>query len=465
MKISWDEMIMLAASCLLLIALAWQYPASTTFPIGGDAATYITHVRTILNHPTQTFNILRGSWYPTMYAILSPAALIPFIDWPARFTLYMALGQIATGLAIGWLCYRLNGVKSAAFGIALWALTPVILTPFYEDGTLAQLWSLPFFILFFERLLANSPWGILITLMLVTTTHPISGVVLLITIAIASPSLWRIRTHLFAPEKKFINIILIISSSIFVLFCGLLIFHYKTFTIAYPPEHSSYTQELYHGFFASWVALAVIGYLAMVNKLKSKPQNLILIGSLIFATLLLAFNDYAGVGFWTRRLTPYLVIVTIAGAAYILPKLCNQVLVKNWLTVTVFIVLFASLGISVWNENAPRYRFYEAPGNYGRLLLGEEASILWLKNNVPPNSHIYSTIANRNTEWIPALTLLTWIPFEPDPVQQIKNHQDQAHSYVVYFKQREKVPPQYLNDPSHYKIIYQNNSAIILQPL
>ena len=465
MKISWDEAILLGAACLALIALAWQYPASTTFPIGGDAPAYITNLKTVLHHPTKIFGVLTNTWYPAMYAWLLPATALPIIDWPTRFTWWMAIGQIFTGLMVGWLCYRLGGLKSAAFGIALWALTPIVLTPFYEDGTLAQLWSLPFILLFFERFFANSPRGVIIALLLVLATHPISGLVLIASLLIATPSLMALRTKQSGQAQPMISLLVLLSAISTGLFLIVLTTRYQVLSVPFHPESSPYTRELIFGSFTAWTMLAVLGYAALTHKLRNQPAHIIVFGSFVFLSVLLAFNDQLGIGFWTRRLTCYLLLAIIIACAYILPRLLNKIITYPAISTAAALALFGALSISVWHENDGRYNHYQSPRNYGRLLVNERAAITWLQLYLPPGATVYSSTANRNTEWIAALTNVNWIPVDKDPIQNILASKIFQNSYAIYLTHQEEVPAEYKKDTAHYRVIYHNDSAYIIQVL
>jgi hypothetical protein len=145
---------LVALSCL--IAPAIQYPLSTTFPVGGDAAPHIATVQHILTKPIYSISRIAHSWYPATYILFSLNAFIPFISWTQLYPWWMALGQILTGLAIGLLIFRISGLRAAIIGIALWGMTPIALTSFFEDATMAQLWSLPWLVLFFEAVAMNS---------------------------------------------------------------------------------------------------------------------------------------------------------------------------------------------------------------------------------------------------------------------------------------------------------------------
>src|SRR5688572_729407 len=112
----------------LLFAIAAQYPLETTFPIGGDATRYILkllEVQTTANENgffAAGRELLTNTAYPGTQIILATSALLP-ISWPERFTWWMSLGHVASGLAIGYFAWRLAGWKAAAAGMAIWALT------------------------------------------------------------------------------------------------------------------------------------------------------------------------------------------------------------------------------------------------------------------------------------------------------------------------------------------------------
>src|SRR3990167_8492622 len=185
------------------------------------------------------------SWYPISYILFSINALNPFVYWPIAFSWWMTLGQVITGLAIGLLSFRLFGIRAAAIGIALWGMTPIALTSFFEDATMAQLWSLPWAILFFERLAARSRKGMILCFFLASFSHPITGLILLVTIIITAPQLWMSTSKLDAKERLLRKIYSYSAGVAILLALGIFATRYRIFLLSFNFESSKYLRELF----------------------------------------------------------------------------------------------------------------------------------------------------------------------------------------------------------------------------
>ena len=206
-KFSVFDTVLLFIASACLITTAAQYPLSTTFPMGGDGAAIIRNVQHINIRPLATLRTIVHSWYPAAYILFSINALIPFISWPILFSWWMAFGQILVGIALGFLCYRLAGARAAAIAIGLWALTPITMTSFFEDGTMAQLWSLIWITLFFERMAAKSTIGMIFFAFIAFFSHPITGLMLVATLCMTVPFSWISLPNLSKNQKTIRNIL------------------------------------------------------------------------------------------------------------------------------------------------------------------------------------------------------------------------------------------------------------------
>jgi hypothetical protein len=454
------NIVLLTIAVACLIATAIQYPLSTTFPIGGDAAAIISRVQHIFTNPINTFENIRHSWYPVSYILFSLNALNPFVYWPVAFSWWMAIGQILTGIALGLLAYRISGIRAAALAMAIWALTPITMTSFFEDGTMAQLWSLPWVLLFFERMLAKSLRGMIISCILLFFSHPVTAVIFLASTFVALPHILFTAKKSSSIEKRIRYIIL--WCSLGCIAAGLFFFATKPgiFNLAFTPESSKYSPELFHGFFLPWLLASIIGYLHMTIMHKKEWLFLVTLGSFLVVSFLFAINDQLGIGFWVNRLNAYLIICICLGGgvgfSYLLGQLRSPVL-------STLIAVFLLTGItgSVFHDNQNIYRRYESPSTYSRIHPDELAAISWAKEHIQPPSIILSSGLTRHYEWIPVLSRSSWQALKERDLFSVERYKTFEHPYLIFFTKKEKVPSWISEGSNTYHEIFRNNGAVI----
>ena len=441
----WSEILLYTIAVACLIATAVQYPLSTTFPIGGDAAAHINTVQHIFTDPLFALNKIANSWYPVAYILFSINAIIPHANWPIIFSWWMALGQILTGLALGVFVYRLSGPKASAIAIALWAMTPITMTSFFEDGTMAQLWSLPWIILFFERMLAKSYKGMAVFAFLALFSHPITALVLIATLAVSA--------MIFDKRVALLGLAITAIASIVIYF------RQDILQIS-SHEASKYIPELLHGFYLPWVLAALYGWFCIIKAHKQHALLLTTLGSFFAISLMLGANDLLGIGFWTNRLDAYIVIFTVIAGSTGLAEIFKNIQ-SPILTTCIASLLCVGLTMSAFHDNQNIYKRYESPSTYTRIHPQELESITWMNNNLPSNITLFTSGETRNYEWIPVLAHFTWALEKDDGRTLLQQSSGTQNPVVVFFTRKDNTPDDVSSNQAQYTLLYKNPSVQI----
>ncbi len=452
--------ILLIAAVACLIATAIQYPLSTTFPMGGDAAAIILRVQHVFTDPLGTFENIRHSWYPVSYILFSLNALNPFVYWPVAFSWWMALGQILTGAMLALLTYRIAGMRAAAISMAIWAMTPITMTSFFEDGTMAQLWSLPFILLFLERMYAKSIRGMVVAFILLFFSHPITAAVFIASTLVAFPNLLITPTLASTSEKNTRRILIwcfVASICAGALFLST---REEIFHLDFTPEASKYSPELFQGFFLPWLLASIVGFFQISSHNKKTRLFLITLTSFLVVSFLFAINDQLGIGFWTNRLNAYLLLCICIGAGVGFSSLQERL--RSPLA-TGLLTLFLVTGIcaSVFHDNQNIYRRSESPSTYSRIHPDELSAIEWMQKNIESTSTILSSNVTRHYEWIPVLSGIPWEPLREHELFSRSTHETFEHPFIVFFTKKEQVPEWIIQNARTYHEEFRNNGAVI----
>lgn len=398
----------------------------------------------LLEHPIQ---ILRHSNYPGSIIALAFSAILP-ISWPERFIWTMVTTYLATGLALGWLLYRHYTWREAAIGIAAWSLATTQITHHFEDGTLAQLLSLPIVLLCLERFLDKRPWQSLGLLLVSGALHPFSiiflPVALSISILVRLPW-WR---QLSLEEKNLFRVWAIVLPVI--LGVALLLHNQELFAIAY--EELPDLSHLSSNRFALVWWLAPLGF-ARLWWQKRDTLRSVTLSSFALTALILSQSHAGGLSPLPYRFESYLVLAVIIGFSLVVPTLLRLLFATTWTKAMAVIVMFGTLGTASWNANAFVFNFYESPSKYARIHPDEIAAMQWMQSNLPTTAHIGTTNENRHSEWIPIIAERSWTGF--DSVKDLLTNPN--ITYVTFLNHREKVPSPFINQQP----VYQNNGAII----
>ena len=458
-----------AVSLLLIFAL--QYPLSTTFPIGGDAASHIRAAQTVLaskQAPAAAITLLKHSNYPLSHPLLAAWAALP-LSWPDRFVWWITVGHILTGFSIGALLWRVGSWRAAAAGLAIWALSPVGINNHFEDGTAPQLWSLIFLILTFERLAAGSTWGTLAMVAATVGTHLLSGFVLIASLIMGTVLLLPVR-HRLAPHQATLIKYL---GALTALLAGLAIYKYlrgPAWPFIEQQSEDFFLLDILKSKFAPWLVLSIPGIAILISKLRhSLPASTSLL-SFFWLAFLLTTNSTLRVGLWENRFRTYFIVAVCLAAGLSLPHVSRSAFRSPAARLLFLGLLFTTLTALTWRDNSAVYRFYEDPSRNARLHPEVISAINWLGTNLPLTSFIASSSASRDAEWIPVLTPLNWqalndrhtLLTDQDGKLLTEKNTD-SFTHIIFLTQQESVNATMLAHPDLFPIVFQNPSAVIIK--
>ena len=459
--------LLVVSAFVVLLILTLQYPFSTSFPIGGDAAFYVRVARTLLGpaEVSEKITLLIRAPYPAAYVAAAASAVLP-LEWPERFTWLVTVTYIGVGGCLGLLLYRLHGAPAAASAMIIWALASIGITEHIEAATFAQLLSLAFLILFFERVAADSIVGIVVTFCAALLSHPLTGLVLLLTtLLVIIPGAGVVRSLPSARRTTYWILFALAMVSV-----GALVFKLgsnpNVLTNRFMADDNSFSlPDVMRTFFGPFLALTPLGFLYFARQPRENLLLKMLLISFFNVAVLLTFNHYLGVGLWTHRFQSFLVVSVTILSAIALPQLLRTVLPTTLLRGSFAIVFFGSLLLGTWHTNNHVFRYYEAPGNYARLHPGEEEGIRWMRQNLSSQSVVVTSNANRHPEWIPALTGMEWLSL-PHLNEEIKINEKLGEArvfgrpvYLAFFLNAEEVPSVFPAAP----VIFQNDDFRLIR--
>ncbi|MDA1169086.1 MAG: hypothetical protein O3A36_02000 [bacterium] len=462
----------LGLAVLLLAAMALQYPLSATFPIGPDAPAHIRDaLKLTKEYPGDAsgIKILLRSPYPLSVAMLSATRILP-ISWPERFTWWITMGHIAVGLMIGLFVYRIHDWQAAAIAISMWAPLTVTLNNHFESGTLPQLWSLAFLLLFFERVAARSIAGSVTTFLLVLISHPITAVLVVLSATVSLPILFIYKSKLLLQEQRQTKILL-----------GSLIIIYITSIVAFLHRYSSTTYWSgphfpFHDIVTSPLSilllLSIVGLIAMQKYLRKNIPLQVLFNSFQIITILLALNNLFGVDIWTYRFRSSVIVIMCISAAIALQALTSIVFTRKTTRVLFISSIIGIIALYAWQHNASVYARYEADDKYRRIHPDEKGASIWMKNHIPRDSFIVSTNVNRFSEWIPLYSNIRWEEigashplFNATNVELAGYVPKTAYTHIIFFLRREQIPVNIQSNPQMFENIHTNDGAIVYKIL
>jgi len=433
--------LVISTSLALLIATAIHYPLATTFPIGGDAASFIRDAK---QFPHQL------SRYPASQATFAAFAALP-LSWPDRYTWFAAFAFIAAGLSLGRLASRIGHWPAAAVAIVTWSTTLVSIQPHIEAGTLAQLTSLIPLFLFLERLFARAYKTATLFLLLTLLAHPLTGIISLLiaySVMIANAFKHKSFTIHFALPVILLTLLAV----------GILMDQQTFFTNVAAEKSPVPTNDSLRSHFAPAWILAPIGFILLLKKFKDHPLAIHSLITFALLSILFFYNQHLGLGVLTSRFSTYFLSLLTLLFALALPVLVRSSLQPKALQTAVPVLLLTCMYIPSLDSARYVFNYYESPSRYARLHPEELAAIDWMKNNLPSSSFIVSSEINRHTEWIPILTSLRWHGL-PDDLT-LSKLDSQKYTHAIYLKKREPLPPEVRD---RFSIIYDTKAAAILK--
>ncbi len=440
---------------VLLLFFSFLYPLSVNIPIGGDAPSHISTANSI--------TLLSRSPYPLSSLLFSLTRIIP-VSWPMRFEIFMATGYIATGLMLGLLLKKLAGNLSGALSILFWSLCSWDILTFFRDGTMAQLWSLFFVLLFIYLLNKKNLLLSSLTFLAIAFSHPASFAFVASVLLIATPFLVSHfnKVKFFVPLSLLISGILVLLTLLlfakFFPYSNLNKFHIQTYLLG----------ELAESRIGILLLSVPLGATFFVNDSAGSRRKIILL-VFAFASFVATFNHFFGVGAWERRFAPYFIISLLIFGTIGLAKLFTYISKNHFVHLVLLILFAAPLTTNAYFTARNYYRSFN--GQRSSMHAAEAEAYGWIKNNLDNNVLIMQTRnRGRGVEWLPALT-------------QRKNFilDDQATKYkllescgeilddltrvnvthVFFYTWTERIPDAYLNNPSIFPLLFKNDEVSI----
>lgn len=438
---------------ILLFVLAFQYPFSVTVPIGGDAP---SHVAT-----AQHLKLLLVSPYRLSSLLFAAMGALP-MSWLFRFTVFMAIGYTLSGLLLALLLRKIADNLTATLGLVFWAVSVWDVLPFYRDGTLAQLWSIPFLLLFFYAASTQRKKLLFVAWVCLYFAHPA-------TFAIVSLVLLLITPY-HAIKTKYGGIIMPLLATTALAFLGILIFFLfpKYFPYSNISEFVKYIsiKDFLETRVGTLFFLAPLGLLAFFsnNKLNIFTKQLLLgFAVLSFFT---TFNSLLGVGAWERRFAPYFILSLIIFGAIGLSSVLKEAIPQKFLLFVVVLFLSISLASHAWLSSAGYYRHFN--GDRASLHSDELKAYQWIDVNLPAKAVVLQTLnRGRGIEWLSVFSKRNNYVLDYQPVHysllascaeilkdlpKIKT----KITYAIFYTWTERPPQSYLQNPAIFPLIYKN---------
>ncbi len=454
----------IGAAVLLLIVMALQYPLSVTFPIGPDAPAHIRDaLKLTKEYPGDSSGvaILMHSPYPVSILLLNITRVLP-IPWADRFTWWMATGHIAVGMALGLFVYRIHSWQAATIAMSIWAPLTMVFNNHIASGTLPQLWSLAFLLLFLERFAARSVIPSIILLLIATASHPITAVLIILTLLIVLPSYWLNWKHFDIQERRLLQII----TGVLLIIGGYLAYAYiirGPLRLFWDGPNIEF-QKLLMSEIAPWLLLGIPGWIILQSAAKMRPMALGLFNTLGLLTLALAINEQFGVDIWTYRFRSTLIIVTIVGISIGLlhiVRLTFQSAIARGIFITALLICIVSFS---WQKNAMAYARHEKDIKHNDI-----AAMTWMQE-LPEDSFITSTNKDRTSEWIPLYSKRRYVEINPSN-QLLSLHGDGLTAYlssipythIAIFLRREPVPENFGASPQVFIPVYEKDEVAIFE--
>lgn len=465
-----QDWIAVGIALMVLVGFSYQYPASMSTPVGGDAA----------HHIQQAKHWNTGQAYPLSMAMLAATGHITPASWETSFMLWAAFGHIAAGIIIGLVIYRLYGLMPAAIGIALWGSTTMDVLPFFRAATIPQLWSMPFLLLSIERLLNRSVGWALFLLVVTYYVHPLSFAIGAIITALALPSIvgWQLPEWL---PRRSIAIAATFLAGTVALLSFLIVPHLFPYADLVWEEPWHNMVRLLSTHFGPAMILAPFGAAAIAFSSRISPSSRVTILAFGLISILLAASDMFGGVIPVKRLIPYGVAATaIFGAVGIytlLRSFPGAVYIQK--TIAVLLVLFI-LG-NGWFTAQSAYNEFESgcisPYTCPTVLHAEREAYEWMRDHLP--SHAVIAVEEgrgRATEWIPVIAERRMIAphvsgqwvhgiFEGScaEIVTLMTMEFPVPTHAIIYTAKEMIPTAYLEHAELFPIIYSNNRVLLFE--
>jgi hypothetical protein len=452
------EKFLLTIGIFILVLLSFQYPFSVTVPIGGDAPSHVstaTSLQKIVSSP-----------YPLSSALFAATRIIP-ATWLMRFNIFMAAGYALSGILLFLVIRKMTNTLTAIIGLIFWAISTWDVLPFYRDGTMAQLWSIPYLLLLFYAILTKRKLLFFLMLVCVYFAHPATFAIVALALTLTVPYYFLRNTKnstLFAIIAT--SIISCTIVSIFLFFPTYLPYASTNEYVRYLSLRDFLESRIGILFFVAPIGLTV--FLANKNFGVGK----IFIFSFTVLSFFATFNSLLGIGAWERRFAPYFIISLILfgsiGLSNILDKTFNYKFVQS----LIIFLLSVTLAYNAWFSGDGYYRIYR--GERASLHDSELVAYEWINKTLPKNATIIqSNSRGRGVEWLPVyakrdnfileyrkkLPLLSSCAEILDdlPKTELEN------PFVLFYTWTKQPPKSYGNNPTIFPLVYKNPEVEIYQ--
>ncbi|MDP3997122.1 MAG: EpsG family protein [bacterium] len=464
--VSW---LLVVVTAVFVIVLCWQYPLSVSFPVGGDVMRYIARANAVkdalqFSIPDGFSLLIRNSSYPASILVVLVAGLVP-IGWPEKWLLLMFLAQIACAGSLYYVVGKITGNRiTACLAAAAWAIVGLSFTRHIEDGTFAQLMSLPAFVFFLGQLMNKKYITAIFWVMLSFLFHPVTGLVAGLVAVLYLVT--NLDNFVSSSKKKVVGLVLLVIS------LGVAIYFLKKydhlFLLDYSSDNGISLTDLLNSSFGTLLVMTPLGMIVFLRKYKREGQALVVATFILF--LFIFQNQLVGESMFINRINSYPAIFVSIFSAIAIAEVVRTIRVANILLRVLLVLVFFSMGVSVWSQQGNIYRYYDDPGNYARVHPDELAAIYWLRDNTAADDGIVSTVANRHSEWIPILSQRQWVGLYADDVLFTADNflfkkisGEKGYDYAVVFKNREERVDLIKGGVSESSIVYQNDAAEIIK--
>lgn len=457
MRIKTTTIFVFLVPVLMLLVFSFQYPFSVDVPIGGDAPSHImnaTNLKRFIKSP-----------YPLSSLILSSTHILPWA-WTTRFNFAMATGFALSGFVLAFFLNKIGGKTPAIIGMMFWSISAWDILPFFRDGTFAQLWSMPFLILFYWSAMKKRLHIMLLIIFLLYFLHPATFFVALLSLILSFPIL---ATEFFNMSKS-TSIILVI---IFGFCITTLLFIFPTFfPYSQSPDNNTYLsyKDLIESRIGILTLLSLVGLFFFLTK-KTNYYFKSLFITYLLISFFVSLNSLWGIGSWERRFFPYFAFVLIFLGSLGLADLLREFFPLKVVRITVFLFLMLPLCLNAWLVFKGYYRIFNTDRSAMRKT--EQAAYEWLKNNTDKNSMVLQTLdRGRGVEWLPVIAkrnnfVVNYQPSNLDILKDcnylITKNAKLGLTHALFYQWTEKIPDYIKNDDKLFPLVFKNSEVSIFE--
>ncbi|MDP3685503.1 MAG: hypothetical protein Q8R32_01595 [bacterium] len=452
--------------------LSVQYPLSTRFPLGGDPPTFLYGARAVVEPwflpEGESFSLL-SSRHPLAVLFLAATKVLP-VSWPERFIWAMAIAHIVGILVFLWVATRLVGRSEGLVGAAFWAASVGGVNAAFNDGTLAQLVSLPLFLLTIDAVRRRALGWSFVLALLVFFTHLFSFLVL---VCLLGTLIITIRGPTWPSEDvRFVRRLVLPLAGIAL---TLVLLHRQLLARAVAgvlgDSTPSTLPELLGTNYGLVFLLALVGVPVLVARLRSDPLVRALVLALVVWATVLTFNHRLGIGIAPERFQVYFGLVAALAAGVALPALVRVAFVKPVVRGLAGVLLLAVPITGAFGHNARIFATYEGPRQQAHVPPEERLGYAWIAEHLPREAVIV-TSSHRRTVWLSVLgerRRYRASPERPDAetfrrgdlaaIRAARSTSSATH--ILFYRLHEDVLPAYRDHPDEFPRIFENEALAL----